>query len=252
MINSDKVYNFILKKIISGEYPPGKTLKLDSISNEIDVSRTPVRDALRQLEKLGLVSIIPYFGAKVKEMDEKEYRDTCGVRLALEVYAAGLAADNRSEDELQIMKQALDRMHLITKRLHGSNRQNESAIFEDLVKEDVRFHVAIISASKNVVLKKEILRLHIIDRVVSLKPGGLSGQNLGSDNKKSHSRLDIVKEHEEIFLAIENRDAAAASLAMKHHIQVIINSALIDFPIAEKTQPPLNLTAEEQMYSGRL
>lgn len=251
MINSEKVYNFLLERIIHGEYPPGKTLRLDLISNEIGVSRTPVRDALRQLEKLGLVSIIPYFGAKVKEMDAKEYRDTCGVRLALEVYAAGLAAENRSEDELHVMRQALDSMRSITMRSHKPTPQNRSASFENLVSEDVRFHVAIISASKNIVVKKEILRLHIIDRVISLTPRGLTpGHNLDSNGRTYNSNFDIAKEHEAIFRAIENRDTAAASLAMKLHIQVIIDSALLSFPISEKIKAPFVLTDEEQMYSG--
>ena len=91
-VNTDVAYNHIRKRILSGEYPPGHPLMTELLANEIKVSRTPVRDALRKLETDGLVTIQAHLGASVKKMQLKEFREMCDLRLALESHAAGLAA----------------------------------------------------------------------------------------------------------------------------------------------------------------
>src|SRR5690606_14225009 len=125
--------------------PPGYPLMTQNLSTEIGVSRTPVRDALRQLETDGLVVIRTRMGASVKTMDVKEYREVCGLRLALEVYAAGLAAENRTLDELHEMEEAVDAMHRLTDACIATE-DDDQEIIKELRHEDVRFHVAIISS----------------------------------------------------------------------------------------------------------
>src|SRR5215216_3804928 len=115
-ISSDVAYEHIRKRILSGEYPPGIALMTNELSDRIGVSRTPVRDALRQLESDGLVIIKPRLGASVKTMDLKEFREMCGLRLALETYAAGLAALNRTEADLHEMRFAIENMRRLTER----------------------------------------------------------------------------------------------------------------------------------------
>src|SRR5215204_2878566 len=113
-VNSDIAYAYIRKHILSGQFRPGQALMTNDLSAEIGVSRTPVRDALRQLEADGLVIIKPHLGASVKTMGFREYREMCGLRLALETYAAGLAAENRTSDELHELELALDAMRGLT------------------------------------------------------------------------------------------------------------------------------------------
>src|SRR5689334_17238462 len=109
-VNSDVAYDFIRKKILSGEYPPGHALKTEVLSSEIGVSRTPVRDALHKLEADGLVIVQARLGASVKKMTVKEFREMCDLRLALESHAAGLAAINHTEADLHEIKFALESM----------------------------------------------------------------------------------------------------------------------------------------------
>ena len=164
-VNSDIAYDYIRKRILNGEYPPGHALMTEQLSADIGVSRTPIRDSLRQLELDGLVTIQPRLGASVKRMDVKEFREMCELRLALESHAAYLAAVNRSEAELREIQAPLEALRRLTKRLN--NGEDEDALMGDLVREDVHFHIAIISAAKNELMKKEILRLHLINRVVA-------------------------------------------------------------------------------------
>jgi len=251
MVSSDKAYDFILAKILSGEYPPGKPLISDSLSVAIGVSRTPVRDALRQLEKAGLVSIYPHEGACVKVMDAKEYMDTCGMRLALEVFAAGLAAVNRTDDDLRTIKHALERMRLFTQRLLEAVGPDATKI-EPLVDEDVRFHMGVIAASKNGVIKREILKIQIVSRVVAFDtPSAQPATKMIPDQNTRAHRLNVLKEHEEIFNAIEKRDVLGAKLAKERHIQEIIDDTYKTFTQIDSVTEVGPLTDEEKMYSGK-
>ena len=76
-VNSDVAYDFLRKRILDGEYLPGQALMTNALASEIGVSRTPIRDALRQLEADGLVTIQPRLGASVKMMDLKNFRESC-------------------------------------------------------------------------------------------------------------------------------------------------------------------------------
>ncbi|MGW4794241.1 GntR family transcriptional regulator [Nonomuraea sp. NPDC004297] len=80
------------RMILAGELPAGSPLRLTDLAAHLDMSPMPVRDALRRLEALGLVEIIPHKGAKVRELSEADLRDTYEVRIDLESLAVGRAA----------------------------------------------------------------------------------------------------------------------------------------------------------------
>src|SRR5262245_27772252 len=115
-VNSDIAYDFLRKRILSGHYLPGTALMTNALSPEIGVSRTPIRDALRQLEQDGLVTIQARAGARVKQMELREFREVCEMRLALETHAAGLAAKRRADADLQQIRIALDEMRSLTEK----------------------------------------------------------------------------------------------------------------------------------------
>src|SRR5579859_1576478 len=148
-LHTDKAYRHIRQRILSGAYAPGQALQTNTLSDEIGVSRTPVRDALRQLETEGLVSIRPRLGAQVRSMDFKQFRDICGLRLALEVYAAGLAAHRRTEEELIEIKSALDAMGALVDQMSSLEGAAADEALERLKIEDIRFHVGILGAARN-------------------------------------------------------------------------------------------------------
>lgn len=245
-VNSDIAYEYIRKRILNGTFPPGHALMTQDLSAEIGVSRTPIRDALRQLENDGLVVIRTRVGASVRTMDMKEYRDMCGLRMALEVYAAGLAAENRTLEELQEMEDAVDAMRRLTEAANESETESDE-ISQSLRREDVRFHVAIISAAKNDLLKKEVLRLHIVNRVVS----GFEARNyLAKPGAESvERRRQTQASHEDIFRAIERGDSLGARQAMENHIRDIIDFLIRAMLRTERLHAPRGLTEDELSYS---
>ena len=243
-VNSDMAYDHIRKRILNGEYAPGKALMTESLSAEIGVSRTPVRDALRQLESDGLVSIRPRLGASVKQMNVKEFREMCDLRLALESHAAGLAAINRGEADLHEIEFALEAMRRLNVAILDAPQ--EEPLITELVKEDVRFHVAIMSAAKNDLMKKEILRLHLINRVVS-GPAG-SERVVVAKTDRDIRRKAVLDSHDEIYAAIARSDPLAAKQAMERHIQDIIDGSMRSMARAESGLIARDLTPEEMSY----
>jgi DNA-binding GntR family transcriptional regulator len=245
-VNSDLAYDHIRKKILSGEYPPGHALMTEVLSDEIGVSRTPVRDALRKLETDGLVVIQPRLGASVKKMFLKEFRELCELRLALEVQTAGMAATNRSDAELLEIEFALEAMRRLTADINASHE--EYPLMNELVREDVRFHIAIMTAAKNELMKKEILRLHLIHRIGSPNPHATNLSTEAKEERDQH-RARVLKAHEEIFAAIKKGDAAASRLAMDRHIQSLIDIVMRTMARHESGALARELTPDELIYS---
>lgn len=245
-VNSDVAFDYIRKRILNGEYPPGRGLATIALAAEIGVSRTPVRDALRQLESDGLVTIQPRLGASVTRLSLKEYRELCELRLALESHAARLAAINRTDTDLFEIGQAVESMRRITKAIATS--ADEGRLTAELGREDVRFHVAIISAAKNALMKKEILRLHLINRVVLAPSPGSDPESESKAGRDAHRRR-VLQSHEAIFRAVDRQEANAAHAAMEEHIQDIIDRSVRTVAGAEAGQTGKELSEEELSYS---
>ena len=240
-VNTDIAYGYIRKKILEGEYKPGQELATGVLAPQIGVSRTPVRDALRKLEGDGLVTIRTHLGASVKRMDVTEYCDLCDLRLALETHAAGKAALNRTEGDLREIGGALEAMRVLTERVIAARQK--SPLMLELAREDARFHVAIIAAAKNLMLKQEILRLHLINRVLA----GPVSPTPDLEGDFARRRRFVLKSHEAIYDAIGGADDARARQEMEGHIKEMIDHGirLMGSDPAGTSRTP---TAEELAY----
>jgi DNA-binding GntR family transcriptional regulator len=216
------------------------------LAKDIKVSRTPVRDALRKLETDGLVAIRAHVGASVKKMELKEFREMCDLRLALETHAAGLAAINHTEGDLHEIRFALEAMRRLTDQYCTSDV--EQPWLNELAREDVRFHIAIMSAAKNDLIKKEILRLHLLNRVVT-GPAKTPATTL-SKAESDARRREVLVMHENIYAAIAKSDAAAAKREMEFHLQELIDHNLRLMVRAESGMAVRELTTEELAYGA--
>jgi DNA-binding GntR family transcriptional regulator len=251
-VNSDVAYEYIRKRILSGEFVPGRALTTEELSGEIGVSRTPVREALHKLKSDGLVSIRPRLGASVKKMGLKEFREMCDLRLALEGHATALAALNHGQADLREMRFALEAMRVLTDRI--CEAETDQPLLDELIREDVRFHIAIIGAAKNDLMKSEILRLHLVNRIVFGTGGGQAISAVpatpASKSERDENRRKVFASHKEIYDAIARGDAPAAKRAMEAHIQDIIDKSLRSVALAGAEVTKRELTEEELAYSG--
>lgn len=192
------VLEAIREAIISGILKPRERLMEIQLAEELGVSRTPIREALRELELEGFIVMVPRKGAYVADMTFKDIADIFEIRAALEGLAAGLAAERITDEEMEDMER-----HLVEKA---------DAIacgdMERLVEVDTSFHESIYQASRNDRLKGIInnLREQIQRfRATSLAYPGRMKQSL--------------EEHRAIVEAIHARDVVLARQLTQEHIE---------------------------------
>ncbi len=118
---ADDVYEQILSAILSGEIVPGERLIQETIASQIDVSRTPVREAFLRLEREGVLEAAGRGGFQIREITEKEIQDLYLAREAVEGFAAKLLAGALSQEQAQTIETAV-RSEMGLKSLHKDLR----------------------------------------------------------------------------------------------------------------------------------
>ncbi|MDI9894570.1 GntR family transcriptional regulator [Rhodococcus sp. IEGM 1381] len=117
----DRVYSHIRDGIIAGTYAPGARLGEVDIAELTDTSRTPVREALRQLEMEGLVEVVPHRGARVYTWTADDLEEIYDLRMTLEAMAAARAARRIGEKDLDRLSELCDLME--SAAAHGAGQQ---------------------------------------------------------------------------------------------------------------------------------
>ena len=199
------VLDAIREAIINGTLKPRERLMEIQMAEELGVSRTPIREALRKLELEGFIVMVPRKGAYVADVSFKDIADVFEIRAALEALAAGLAAERITDEELEEMERlVVEKTEAITN--HDMDR---------LVEVDTSFHEAIYKASRNERLTSIInnLREQIQRyRTTSLAYPGRMKRSL--------------EEHRGIVEAIQSRDTQLAQQAAREHIDNAENSMI--------------------------
>ncbi len=194
-LQGNSAYQRLLDEIREGSLLPGERLREIELSERLGVSRTPVREAIRQLEADGLVTHIPRQGATVRSLDYAEVMELYEMRAVLEGTAARLAARAASDIEL-------DELDVLNDRLAEAGTGPEAARINRV------FHATLLDAAKNRFLTKSILSLQ--KALLILGPSQLL------DNERADA---AVAEHRGIMSALKSRDSAAAEMEMRTHIQ---------------------------------
>jgi DNA-binding GntR family transcriptional regulator len=120
---ADEIALILEEAIVSGELEPGQVLRQEELSERFDVSRTPVREALRRLAALGLVSFVPNRGVRVRTITAQELREAFLVRAELESLATEIAALKFTETELAELDVAEEAFSLATQALRARPRE---------------------------------------------------------------------------------------------------------------------------------
>ena len=148
---STKVFHTLREDILSGKYRPNEELKEKNIGDEFGVSRTPVREALRQLELEGLVSIIPNKGAYVVGISKSDIQDIYEIRARLEGLCAKWACEHITQEQLD----ALDE-NVYLSEFHAGKEGHVQQILEL----DNKFHEMLYEAPKSAVLEHTLSDFH--------------------------------------------------------------------------------------------
>jgi DNA-binding GntR family transcriptional regulator len=191
----EMVFESLREAIILGRLKPGERLMEIQLAEEMGVSRTPVREAIRKLELEGFVVMVPRKGAYVAGVSVKDIADVFEVRSALEGLAAGLASERITEEEMEDLEMAI---------LQISGEEDILTV----VKGDSLFHEIIYKASRNQRLTQIIT--HLQEQINRFRLTSLSVPG----------RLKIaVGEHKKIVEAINSRNVDLANRLASEHME---------------------------------
>lgn len=192
-----RVYHQIREDIISGHYKKNEELREATVAKELGVSRTPVREALHQLELEGLVVIVPNKGAYVKGFTDKDIHDIFVIRSLLEGLCAKWATEHITPEQMQAMEESVCLAEFHMQQGH----------MEQFAEQDSRFHEILYQASGSTVLKDLLTDYH--QYVKRVRKASIAGkERLGHTNS----------EHKNIMLAIKEKDGAKAEALAHEHI----------------------------------
>lgn len=206
---ADQIATHLEGEILRGKYRNGEHLQQDEICRYFQVSRTPTREALRKLQALGLVSLVPNRGAMVRRPTLEDLREVYDVRAELEGYATALAAERGSPQFVRDLRRV---QTVLTSTLHDVERdagEDDSYDGGPLKDFNDRFHKMVHSAAGNQRLREMIENL---ERYFP-KDTVFRAITLTADLQQFY-----VTEHEHVIDAIAAGDPDAARDSMKVHI----------------------------------
>ncbi|HEY8464740.1 MAG TPA: GntR family transcriptional regulator [Bacillota bacterium] len=199
------VFESLREAIISGQLSPGERLMEIQLAEEMGVSRTPVREAIRKLEREGLVVMVPRKGAYVAGLSIKDVTDVFEIRGALEGLAAELAAERITEEELENLERYLVKIAA----------DIEEGELSRVVQTDTDFHTLLYQSSHNNHLSQIINNLR--EQIQRFRTTSLSYPG---------RMKTALEEHRKIVEAISIRDGQLARELAKEHIENAENSLM--------------------------
>ena len=192
------LYEELKRQILVGEIAPGTRMMEVELAEDMGVSRTPVREAIRKLEKEGLVTIEPRRGAYASDISIKDMVDVLEVRQMLEGMAASMAAQKVTEEE------KLDFVEANSAYKNAVKKGN----IEEIIRYDELFHQLIVSYSGNKTLNQ------LLSQVQEL---ALRFRYIYYDDFSRYENMPV--EHEEIEEAIISGDTQKAKVVAEEHVE---------------------------------
>lgn len=200
----EQAYRTIKKAIINGDYQPGEKLRESKLAEQLGISRTPIREALRKLEREGLVTYTPSVGAQVQGLKKESIIELYECRAALEALAAKKAAKTITSEQLGLLEESM----MLASQYYQRGDLGKT------VEKNSLFHDTILQASQSPLLiqlmdqiQVQIVRFRQMTSVYGFRPS-------------------FVEEHEDIYQALVKRDGEKAEMLMKVHVEKDLETIL--------------------------
>ncbi|MBR3785782.1 MAG: GntR family transcriptional regulator [Firmicutes bacterium] len=209
---TDELVDIIRDRILKGEYKIGEKIKENQIATEFKVSRTPIREAFKQLENEGLIDYIPNRGCFAKGFTRQDIEDIYAVRKALEIMAVEWAVSRISDSQIEQLKEQSELMEFYTAKKDSDKVLELNSAYHEIIYDAAgsRFMAQILRSYKEYI---EQTRKVILYEQAYLE--------------------EILREHKEILAAILAKDANAAKEAMSVHLAESQRRAKSQYKIEE-------------------
>lgn len=247
-IKSKKIYEVVIEEIqeqiIDGTLNRGDKLPTErDLAEQLNVSRTSVREAMRALEVLGIIQVKQGGGNYIKErfddalveplsmmfiLNESHPREIVDLRKIIEVESAYRAAQRITDEEIEELREIVTQLRIQT------NEKNEALS----VQYDKAFHYSICRIADNYLFSNILNMLsNLMDTLIEDARGIIL--------LKEENQAVLIDQHEKIFHALEQKDPKAAATAMREHITLIINEYLTSLEKSQKFS--LNKTSQREV-----
>lgn len=194
---AEEVLQILRRDILSLRIPPDTRISIDSLARELGVSQTPIREALRQLEVMGLVTKRHYAGYhSAPKLTRRQFDELYEVRLQLEPYAARLAAERMDAGQLEQLRTLVGEMQ------PGLSHPS----FGRFAEQDGELHDLIAECSGNRIIQEMLGQLHLHFHIFRLR---------------FHAEVTTaaMTEHDKLLAALAAHDGPGAEAAMREHIE---------------------------------
>jgi DNA-binding GntR family transcriptional regulator len=205
----ERIYEEIVRLIVAGDLPSGAPIDEKELTEKLQVSRTPFREAIGTLAKEGLIEIRPYRGFFVRSFTRKEIDDLYELRKTLECFAVELAVPRMSDRDIAGLEKVLD---AAVEALRNRNMETYGL-------RDREFHETIAERSENAALIETLSRLALQIQIC---------RTIANESQEFAERA--AQERDDILKALRARDAAAASALMRAHISDVQSAVLARLP----------------------
>ncbi len=224
---ADEIALMVEEAIVSGELQPGTVLRQEQLSERFHVSRTPIREALRRLAALGLVSFVPNRGVRVRTLSREELREAFLVRAELESLATELAAAKRTAADLEELAAAEDRFATATARLQQAAGDDRRELTVEWVRSNHAFHDVIY----------RVAAVPMVERIAKSARRTFAGSAVWNSGAAVAAELFEVnvRQHRAIREAVAAGSAAGARALAREH--VLSSYQLLEAVLAGTTEP---------------
>ena len=209
---TDEIVDIIRDRILKGEYKIGEKIKENQIATEFKVSRTPIREAFKQLENEGLIDYVPNRGCFAKGFTRQDIEDIYAVRKALELMAVEWAVSRISGEQIAALQEQSELMEFYTARKDSDKVLELNSAYHNIIYDAAgsRFMAQILRSYKEYI---EQTRKVILYEQTYLE--------------------EILKEHKKVLDAIIARVVEGAKKAMGEHLEMSQRRAKLQYHMEE-------------------
>jgi len=195
----EQAYKQVKSLLLSGKLPQGTVVSVPLVARSLCISRTPVREAFLDLEKEGLIKILPKKGAVTSLISTEKKREIFLIRNALEGIVVSQLAESITDEQIAALRTLFER--------HKKTLRGEAG-WDEFIRIDREFHLTMASFAGLEKIREVLANIRDLMEMI------------GREALSSHGRREMVfKEHEKILGALEKKDKRAARKAIRFHLE---------------------------------